>query len=232
MNHLNYSTYNLEKDIPILKAHILSLYKELDKKFHLHGADLPICFDYSEETLGSYTRKSENEQEHFRFSLLFIGYGIPNPISKEDRLDLFKHEYAHYMHANMSIPAEYNWQSGTHGSAWKYCCSLIGAAPTPYYKIGEGLLQHDYSSIKKKSLKDNTISIHDNYTREQEYQRNKNRQIQYTIGDEIIHPKFGRGIIENIEQLDGSVRLHIKFGDSIKKIDQKWLLKTNYQTTR
>ena len=36
-------------------------------------------------------------------------------------------------------------------------------------------------------------------------------------------------IIEKIEQLTGSVRLHIRFGDEIKMIDQKWLLRTKYQ---
>ena len=30
--------------------------------------------------------------------------------------------------------------------------------------------------------------------------------------------------IEHIEQLEGSVRLHVRFGDELKKIDQKWLL--------
>ena len=40
-----------------------------------------------------------------------------------------------------------HWQPGIHGSAWKYCCSLIGAAPTPYYKAGEGLIKHDYDKV-------------------------------------------------------------------------------------
>ena len=61
------------------------------------------------------------KKEHFHFSLLFIAYGVKNPLSKEDRIDLFKHEYAHYMQYNMQIPEKYKWQAGTHGSAWKYC---------------------------------------------------------------------------------------------------------------
>ena len=35
--------------------------------------------------------------------------------------------------------------------------------------------------------------------------------------------------IEQIEKLEGSVRLQIRFGDDLKKIDQKWLLRTNYK---
>ena len=40
------------------------------------------------------------------------------------------------------------------------------------------------------------------------------------------------GLIEikvNIEPLEGSVRLHIRFGEEMKKIDQKWLVRTRYQ---
>lgn len=36
-----------------------------------------------------------------------------------------------------------------------------------------------------------------------------------------------RGTIEHIEQLEGSVRLHVRFGEDLKKIDQKWLLQEN-----
>lgn len=77
---------------------------------------------------------------------------MTKPLSKDDRMDLYKHEYAHYMQYNMDIPDKYNWQPGIHGSAWKYCCSLIGAAPTPYYKAGEGLIKHDYDKVLKRKL--------------------------------------------------------------------------------
>lgn len=220
----------LQKDIPILTAQIRSLYAELDKKFHLNGAKVPITFGDDKDLLGSYTRAGINDKEHFHFSLLFVGYAVERPLSKEDRLDLYKHEYAHYMCANMKIPKEYSWQPGLHGSAWKYCCSLIGAVPTPYYKAGEALLKHDYDKVLKNPIHDKTIPIRDNYRREQEYQKQKNRIIQYQIGEKVKHPKFGEGSVENIQQMDGSVRLHIRFKDEMKVIDQKWLLKTKYQS--
>ena len=90
----------LQKEIPILRALIQNLYEELDRKLHLNGAKVPITFGYDTDTLGSYTRRSAHEKEHFHFSLLFIAYGVKNPLSKEDRIDLFKHEYAHYMQYN------------------------------------------------------------------------------------------------------------------------------------
>ena len=219
----------LQKDIPILTAQIRALYSELDKKFHLRGAQVPITFGYDTDLLGSYTQSGINSDEHFHFSLLFAGYGVEKPLSKEDRLDLYKHEYAHYMRVNMKIPKEYEWQPGIHGSAWKYCCSLIGAVPTPYYKAGEALMPRKYDKVLKNPIHDKSIPLRDQYRREQEYQKQKNRKIQYQIGETVKHPKFGEGIIQELTQTDSSVKLHILFGEEVKIIDQKWLLKTKYQ---
>lgn len=219
----------LQNEIPILTAQIRALYAEMDKKFHLYGAQIPISFGFEKNLLGSYTQKGINEEEHFHFSLFFVGYAVTNPLSKEDRIDLYKHEYAHYMQFQMEIPKEYTWQAGIHGSAWKYCCSLIGAVPTPYYKAGEALLKHDYEKALKKPIQDKTIPIRDNYRREQQYKDMKNRVVQFGIGDEVNHPKFGKGIIEKTEQLTGSVRLHIRFGEELKMLDQKWLLRMEYR---
>lgn len=219
----------LHKDIPVLTAQIRHLYAELDKKFHLNGAKIPITFGMEKNLLGSYTRQGIGEEEHFHFSLLFVSYGVENPLSKEDRLDLYKHEYAHYMQYNMEIPKQHTWQPGLHGSAWKYCCSLIGAVPTPYYKAGEALMKQDYDKILERPKYDKTVPIRDAYRREKQYQESKNRVVQYQVGETVEHPKFGEGTVENIEQFSGSVRLQIRFqNDEVKKIDQKWLIRTKY----
>ena len=168
------------------------------------------------------------KKEHFHFSLLFVAYGVNNPLSKEDRIDLFKHEYAHYMQYNMRIPEKYKWQAGTHGSAWKYCCSLIGAAPTPYYKAGEALLDHNYDKVLKSRIHDKTVPIRDTYQRQQKAQKQKDEVVQYKIGDNITHPKFGDGIVEKINLRSGGVHLHIRFDGEVKCIDQKWLMRRKY----
>lgn len=221
--------HRLQRETPILTAQIRSLYAELDKKFHLRGAKVPITFGLDRDVLGSYTKAGYGGKEEFHFSLLFVGYGVEHPLSKEDREDLYKHEYAHYMQQNMVIPKQYEWQPGLHGSAWKYCCSLIGAVPTPYYKVGEALLKQDYDKVLKNPIHDKTIPMRDNYRREREYQASKNRVMQYEIGEIVKHPKFGEGRVEDIQQMSGSVRLHIRFQDEVKVIDQKWLLRTKYQ---
>lgn len=219
----------LQNEIPILTAQIRALYAEMDKKYHLRGAKIPISFGFEKDLLGSYTQKGIDEEEYFHFSLFFVGYAVKNPLSKEDRMDLYKHEYAHYMQFHMEIPKEYTWQAGIHGSAWKYCCSLIGAVPTPYYKAGEALLKRDYEKVLKNPIQDKSVTVRDTYRREQEYKDTRNREIQFEIGEEVKHPKFGVGIVEEIEQMIGSVRLHIRFGEERKMIDQKWLLRMKYK---
>ena len=47
----------LQKEIPILTALIQNLYQELDRKFHLNGAKIPITFGFDTDSLGSYTRR-------------------------------------------------------------------------------------------------------------------------------------------------------------------------------
>ena len=46
----------LQKEIPILTAQIRSLYAEFDKKFHLNGAKIRICWDLIQEAAA--TKKS------------------------------------------------------------------------------------------------------------------------------------------------------------------------------
>ena len=218
----------LEKETPVLMAQIRALYSELDKKFHLQGSKVPITFGFETDTLGSYNQNGHGQKEHFHFSLFFIGYAVKNPLSKEDRMDLYKHKYAHYMRYNMPIPKQYHWQPGIHGSAWKYCCSLIGAAPTPYYKAGEALLDHNYDKVLKSRIHDKTVPIRDTYQRQQKAQKQKDEVVQYKIGDNVTHPKFGDGIVEKINLRSGGVHLHIRFNGEVKCIDQKWLMRRKY----
>ncbi len=42
---------NLEKEIPILRTQIQNLYEQLDRKFHLQGAMVPITFGMDTDCL-------------------------------------------------------------------------------------------------------------------------------------------------------------------------------------
>ena len=73
----DYNTYEglraiLEKETPILIAQIRALYRELDKKFHLQGAKVPITFGFDTDSLGSYNQNGHWQKEHFHFSLFFM----------------------------------------------------------------------------------------------------------------------------------------------------------------
>ena len=220
----------LDREIPILTAQILALYRELDKKTGLRGSKIPVEFTYDQEVLGSYTRAGGREKEHFSFSLLFVGYALQKPLSKEERMDLYKHEYAHYMQYHMTIPEKYQWQPGTHGSAWKYCCSIVGAVPSPCYRAGEALRKQDYQKVLRNPIQDKTVPLVDRYRREKEYRNKENNVIRYEIGDLVQHPKYGEGRIEEIQQTGGGVRLRIRFAEEVVKlIDQRWLIRNRYQ---
>ena len=41
----------LQKEIPILTALIQNLYQELDRKFHLNGAKIPVTFGFETDSL-------------------------------------------------------------------------------------------------------------------------------------------------------------------------------------
>ena len=53
---------SLQKETTILTAQIRALYRELDKKFHLRGAQIPITFGFETDALGSYTRTGHHEK--------------------------------------------------------------------------------------------------------------------------------------------------------------------------
>ena len=218
----------LENETKIHLAEIRFLYQKLDRQLGLNGARVPITFGFDTDRLGAYTPGFEQDEEEFLFSLLFIGYCVAKPLSKDDRMDLYKHEYAHYMQYNMDIPDKYNWQPGIHGSAWKYCCSLIGAAPTPYYKAGEALMNHDYDKVLKNRIHDKSVPVRDTYQQLKTAQKKKDEVVQYKLGDAVTHPKFGHGIVEKINQRSGGVHLHIRFDGEVKCIDQKWLSRKKY----
>jgi hypothetical protein len=219
----------LEKEIPVLTRKIRSMYSKLDQTWNLNASLVPITFGFETDVLGSYTPAVGDRKEEFHFSLVFAGYLDALPIQKEDRRDLFLHEYAHYMQYNMDIPKEHDWKPGKHGSAWKYCCSLIGAAPSEFYRFGKGREKHDYGKALKNPWSNPNAALIDIRRREKEYQNSRDSRVLFSPGDVIAHPDFGEGTITEIKRLDSSVRLTIEFADRTRKIDQKWLLRSAYK---
>ena len=220
----------LHNEEPVLRAEITALYSVLDHKLGLHGADVPITFGMDEKALGSYLPPSYDNEEQFQFSLFFIGFCMNDQLTKADRVNLYKHEYAHYMTRRINIPEKYNWQPGVHGSAWKYCCSLIGAIPSDYYIEDASIKKIDYESVLTRPNVDHKqVQMLDTYRTQKMYANMENAKVKYEVGDVVTHPKFGEGTVQEIEKQPASVIIHISFGDEVKVIDQKWLVKTGYQ---
>ena len=219
----------LEQDKIHYEREIRALYREFDRKFGLSGAALPIRFVYDEGMLGSYTAEGQGEKEHFTFSLYFLSFCNANPMHALDKQDLYAHEYAHYMQAHYEIPKEHLFKPGKHGSAWVYCCSLVGAAPSEYYRIGQGLKTHDYESALHNPWADQNYTLKDRKRQEDAYRAAQDSKVRYKVGDAVSHPKFGEGTIEEITPANGSVRLKICFADQTRVIDQKWLIKSGYK---
>ena len=89
-------------------------------------------------------------------------------------------------------------------------------------------MDHNYDKVLKSRIHDKTVPIRDTYQRQQKAQKQKDEVVQYKIGDNITHPKFGDGIIEKTNLRSGGVHLHIRFDGEVKCIDQKWLMRRKY----
>ena len=90
-------------------------------------------------------------------------------------------------------------------------------------------MKHDYEKTLKNPIHDKTVPLRDRYRREQEHKKSKDSVVRYRVGEQVAHPKFGHGLIEKVEQKTGAVNLHIRFQDGVRKIDQKWLIRSGYR---
>ena len=104
-------------------------------------------------------------------SFRFSRYYFDNPNwPVEEAIDVIRHEYAHYMEHVL-------YGRGGHGLTWKRCCSMVGAVPIRLYN--EERAQH--------------------YVRKHEKEERLSKKMdQYHVGDRIMHPVYGMGIINGI----------------------------------
>lgn len=111
-------------------------------------------------------------------SFSFSNNWFQNPDwSRESALDTIRHEYAHYM--------DYVWYRGYgHGQTWKKCCAKVGAIPQRYYNAN---LEKCFQHIRQIAA-----------TAEK-------RASRYSVGQALLHPQYGKGIILSINPLLHSV---------------------------
>ena len=129
-------------------------------------------------------------------------FGFSNKFFQNDdfpyemALDVIRHEYAHYM--------DYELYGGYgHSYTWKKCCSEVGANP---FRLYDERLSSYYREKRKVQKKLDTIFE------------------QYTEGEVIQHPVFGKGVISGVTGDGSSKILTVNFEKAgVKKLGVKWV---------
>ena len=102
--------------------------RRLDAITGLHGADIPCEFRRGFScTLGLFhpgNRINGESEMKFSFSLSHFS-DVTNPGSETSKLDIVRHEYAHYY-------AWVKYGDGGHGKYWKKACGIVGCNPSRF----------------------------------------------------------------------------------------------------
>lgn len=173
------------------EARIRAEIRRLDRMTGLHGSELQIKFTRSHRTLGSYTAYDRNP--YFEFS----AFHFDNPaIPDEMKLDVIRHEYAHYMEHML-----YNQVS--HSATWKKCCGEVDAYP---HRLYSPAIEKHYTNLHRKEAE-------------------KARQYDaYTVGGTVRHPVFGAGRITAVLPSRHDRILEIAFPCGVKRLSVNWVM--------
>jgi predicted SprT family Zn-dependent metalloprotease len=205
---------------------IRSIIRKLDEKTGLNGAALPIAFNSYGWFLGYYDYM---EPKAFGFNRKFFN----DPATKEaEVIDVIRHEYAHY-YVDVADLAHYIGHSRretSHGTDWKWACKMVGAVPTRCHNatsfsnknwtFDEATVAYnadDVASFDILSYLDRWHRIPvDSYTAAKTLARIKERNpnTYYEVGDKILHPKRGFGIVNDTIPHDyWTQKLYVRFED-------------------
>lgn len=166
--------------------------RRLDKKTGLHGATLKITFGNTRSRLGYFSYRDKNSLEFYFSNLYFADRNFPT----ECKLDIIRHEYAHYMDYIRN-------GSSSHGQQWKICCNIVGALPIRCYRDSRSQYFREKHE-KESSALEKCEAI--------------------AVGTEIIHSSFGKGIVEEIFGTGLGKSATVLFSNGLKKkLSIKWL---------
>ncbi len=188
---------------------IRGIIRKLDEKTGLHGASLPIKLASRGTALGYYQYSGEKQ---FGFKPKFLN----DPNTKESEvIDVIRHEYAHYYvdAARLDHYIGHSARETAHGADWKWACKMVGADPTRLHN--PSIFKDKNWSIDEANAAYNASDINDfdiipflnkwdrvpidakaaakTITRIKERDPNT----YYEIGNEVIHPKRGFGIVKD-----------------------------------
>lgn len=206
---------------------IRSIIRKLDEKTGLNGAALPIAFNSYGRFLGHYHHV---EPKAFGFNRKFF-----NDLSTKEAevIDVIRHEYAHYYVdiANLEKHIGHSRRETSHGSDWKWACRMVGADPTRCHNV-------DIFNEKNWTIDDAQHAYNaDDVTRfdiqrhlnlwgqipvdpEKEEKiacriKENNPNAYYEVGDEVLHPKLGFGVVFDTIVYDYTTqKLYVLFEDN------------------
>ena len=144
--------------------------KKLDNKTGLAGASLPIELGQAKKRIGCFVSNS-NGPINFYFSMFYLN----NPeVDLDDKIDLIRHEYAHYMDYARN---GFNFGRNGHGHNWEVCCLEIGARPAKFAGSNE---DNHYKKLYAEQARKITAGN------------------SFNVNDKLKHPKHGVGCIVKI----------------------------------
>ena len=138
--------------------------------------------------------KSSRREKSFSFSELYFKN---DKWSEECALDTIRHEYAHFLDDMIY------GNNDDHGETWKKCCEMVGAIPESKH-FGARYVHNWNKERREKEISELCNS--------------------FRVGEWIEHPKFGKGVIESINDEECNRRAVVRFGESVKTLSLKWVV--------
>lgn len=167
--------------------------QRLDGITGLHGNDLPIRFTYSKRELGCFWENGDRAPDHFEFSWHFF-HGVH--FTKEEALDVIRHEYAHYMNCVL-------YHGNGHDRTWKLCCHQVGAHPNRYHTREFANAARFFETRERASRERST----------------------FHVGQELLHETFGMGRIVAITPSASTQLITVDFNGTQKLFEAGWVEK-------
>lgn len=203
---------------------IRAIIRKLDEKTGLRGADLPIDFSCYGWFLGLYHC---GESKGFSFNRKF--FDDPHTMEAEV-LDIIRHEYGHFYceAANLAKYIGHSNRGTSHGDDWKWACKMVGADPTRCHNADifssknwtakEALAAYNAEDVEKFDIlaflaKWDQVPVAAE-TAEKLLNRIKvrNPNAFYEIGDEVLHPRIGFGVVQDAIPYDRwTQKIHVHF---------------------
>lgn len=206
---------------------IRSIIRKLDEQTGLNGATLPIAFNSYGWFLGHYRHV---EPKAFGFNRKFFN----DPFTKEaEVVDVIRHEYAHYYvdAANLEKYIGHSRRETSHGSDWKWACKMVGADPTRCHNVDafygknwtvdEAQRAYNADDVIRFDIQ-KYLNLWGNIPMDPEKEvmianriKESNPNSYYDIGDEVLHPKQGFGVVFDTIICDYTTqKLYVLFEDN------------------